>query len=217
VSDPGHDRPANRRFLGLPPNAPRDEWFAALREAIAEYYLSEPDNPYRGSGRGQGAARWEETRRGIADAVDRDGDFMDVGCANGLLLESLVLWCAERGHRIVPHGIDFVPELVELARSRHPAHAANFEVANAFYWDPGRRYDLVRTNLEFVQPPDRPGFVRRLFERAVVPGGRLIACHYCAPDDPLVDCAGFLGGLGYAVVGRGAADKVSVAWTDGRR
>jgi SAM-dependent methyltransferase len=217
VSDPAQDRPANRRFLRLPPNAPREEWFAALRDAIAEYYLSEPDNPYRGSGRGKGAARWEETRRCIADAVHRDGDFMDVGCANGLLLESLVLWCGERGQRIVPHGIDFVPELVEQAKARHPAHAANFEVQNAFYWEPRRRYDFVRTNVEFVQRPDRAGFVRRLFDHAVAPGGRLILCHYSAPDDPLVDCAEFLGGLGYAVAGRAAADKVSVAWTDGAR
>ncbi len=219
MSDPSDlaGRPAERRFQSLSADAPRDAWFAALRDAIAEYYLSEPDNPFRGSGRGKGAdaARWDETRRCIADAVHRDGDFMDVGCANGLLLESLALWCGERGHRVVPHGIDLVPELVRLAQARHPAHAANFEVANAFYWEPRRRYAFVRTNLEFVQPPDRAAFVRRLYERALAPGGRLIVCHYSAPEDPLVDCAEFLEREGYSVVGRGAADKVSVAWTDG--
>jgi 2-polyprenyl-3-methyl-5-hydroxy-6-metoxy-1,4-benzoquinol methylase len=218
LSDPADlaGRPAARRFQSLPADAPRDVWFAALRDAIAEYYLSEPDNPYRGSGRGKGAARFEETRRCIALAVHRDGAFMDVGCANGLLLESLVRWCGERGHRIVPHGIDFVPELVRLAQARHPAHAANFEVRNAFYWEPRRRYDFVRTNLEFVQPHDRAAFVRRLFERAVAPGGRLILCHYSAPDDPLVDCAAFLAREGFAVSGRAAADGVSVAWSSGR-
>jgi hypothetical protein len=219
VSDPADlaGRPAAQRFQSLPPGTPRDVWFAALRDAIAEDYLSEPDNPYRGSGRGQGSARWEETRRCIALAVHRDGDFMDVGCANGLLLDSLVVWCGERGRRIRPHGIDFVPELVALARARLPAHAGNFDVANAYYWEPRRRYDFVRTNLEFVQPPDRAAFVHRLHQRAVAPGGRLIVCHYCAPEDPLVDCAAFLDREGYAVAGSWAADKVSVAWTDGRR
>ena len=41
------------------------------------------------SGRSTGAERWELKRRCIADAVEGAGDSMDVGCANGLRLESL--------------------------------------------------------------------------------------------------------------------------------
>ena len=151
--------------------AAREEFFRELREATAAYYLSEPGNPYRESGRGKGAARWEETRRCIADAVHRSGDFMDVGCANGLLLETLGGWCAERGFALRPHGIDFVPELVALARARHPAHAEQFEVANAWDWRPRRRYDFVRISLEIVPPCDRAEWVRRAAARRSRPAG----------------------------------------------
>ena len=66
--------------------------------------------------------------------------FLGVGCANGLLLESLTRWCGERGHTVEPHGVDFVPELVDLARARHPGKDGQFEVANAFYWRPACRW-----------------------------------------------------------------------------
>jgi 2-polyprenyl-3-methyl-5-hydroxy-6-metoxy-1,4-benzoquinol methylase len=192
----------------------RERWFREQHDATRRHYLAEPGNPYRGSGRSSGAARWEETRRFLADAVDRDGDFMDVGCANGLLLETLTDWCRARGHEITPHGIDFVAELVELARARHAAHRDSFEHANAFAWQPRRRYDFVRVSLEIVPAADRPELVRRMFTRALAPRGRLIVCHYPDRGETLFDVAAFLEGEGYRVVGRAGMETVDVAWTD---
>lgn len=206
--------PARERFETLAPDAPRSEYFAALRAAIAEHYLGEPGNPYRESGRSSGAARWEETRRCIADAVERDGDFMDVGCANGLLLETLGRWCLDKGVTLAPHGIDFVPELVELARARHSAHRGSFEVANAWDWEPRRRYDYVRLSVEIVRPRDRAELVRRILERAVAPGGRLIACHYRSEGEEPADVRACLEGLGLRVAGTGRAPGVELAWAD---
>lgn len=206
--------PAQRRWEELPPDAPLEEFFEALRDAIAERYLADPTNPYQGSGRSSGAARWEETRRCIASAIDRDGDFMDVGCANGLLLETLIEWAAERGHAIRPHGVDFVPELVEQARARHPGHESSFEVANAFYWRPRRPYDFVRMSLEDVPERYAPQLVHRLLELAVAPGGRLIVCCYWSDRGSPVDVPAFLGRLGLAVAGWGEAPGVSLAWVD---
>lgn len=205
---------AKERFESLPPDAPRERWFAALHAAIAEHYLGEPGNPYRESGRSSGAERWAETRRCIAEAVHRDGDFMDVGCANGLLLETLAAWCAESGFAIRPHGVDFVAPLVALARARHPEHADSFEVANCFIWTPRRRYDFVRASLECVQPRDRPEFLRRLLALAVAPGGRLIVCHYPNAGEALIDVAATLAQLGYTVAGRASAPNVALAWID---
>ena len=37
----------------------------------------------------------ERARRPIVSAIDRDGTFLDVGCANGLLMESLATWAGE--------------------------------------------------------------------------------------------------------------------------
>lgn len=210
---PERDTPARRRLADLPAEASRDDWFGALREILAELYLSEPGNVYLQNGRSSGAARWQETRRCIADAVHRDGDFLDVGCANGLLLESLIGWCGERGIRLRPHGIDFVAPLIALARERHPEHAASFEVANVWYWQPRRRYDFVRTNLEYVREPDWPEFVARQLPM-VAPGGRLIVCHYHGNQQPDREVAAVLASLGYEIVGSSGAPGVSLAWLD---
>jgi SAM-dependent methyltransferase len=112
--------PALERWRALPRDSDRDEYFRILREAVAEFYLADPSNPYQQSGRSSGAERWKETRRCLVRAIHRDGDFLDVGCANGLLLETLIVWAEEEGFSIRAHGIDVVPELIELARQRFP-------------------------------------------------------------------------------------------------
>lgn len=206
---------ARARMRELYTNAPRDVYFEAMRCEIARYYLADPLNPYQQSGRSSGAERWRETRQGIVRAVHRDGDFLDAGCANGLLLESLIEWAAECGVTIRPHGIDFVPELIELARRRLARYGGSFEVANAFYWAPSRQFDFVRTNLEYVQRCDWPEFIARQYS-AVDSGGRLIVCHYREPKDE-VDVEALLTGLGYDVRGQTAAPGVSVTWCERHR
>lgn len=123
---------ALERWRALPKDSPRGEYFRVLREAVTEFYLADPANPWQQSGRSSRAARWEETRRCLVKAVHHDGDFMDVGCANGLLLETLIGWARDEGFSLRSHGIDIVPELIALARQRFPDHSDSFEVANAF-------------------------------------------------------------------------------------
>jgi SAM-dependent methyltransferase len=208
---------ALERFERLGSDAPRGEYFEALRAAVAEHYRAEPGNPYRESGRSSGAARWEETRRCIAEAVDRDGHFMDVGCANGLLLETLARWCLDKGISITPYGLDFVPELVSLARARHPAQRDSFEVANAWDWEPRRRYDYVRISIEIVPAADRAELVRRVQARAVADAGRLIVCHYRSGGEAAVDVAAWLSEIGQRVAGAARAPGVELAWIDHER
>ena len=43
------------------------------------------DDPIRQSGFGGGRGRWVSERSPLVEAIDADGDFLDVGCANGLL------------------------------------------------------------------------------------------------------------------------------------
>ena len=184
----------------------RQTFFDRARDEIRAVYLADTDDPYRMSGRSTGRARWELKRRCIADAVDQPGDFMYVGCANGLLLESLRTWC---DFELTPHGIDFVPELIEYAKQRHPGFANNFVVANVWDWEPAREYDYVRTNLEYVPQADWAEYVRR----AADPARRLILCHYAAEGEPLFDPADVLTRCGLPVRGTSAAPGVSVAWT----
>jgi SAM-dependent methyltransferase len=204
---------ARERFRRLPRDTAREEYFRVLREAVAEFYLTDSSNPYQQSGRSSGAERWEATRRILVKAIHRSGDLVDVGCANGLLLETLIAWAREEGFLLRPHGIDFVPELVDLARRRFAGAHQSFEVANAFYWSPRRQYDFVRTNLEYVPEPDWIPFVQRQ-HGVVAPGGRLILCHYRNTDEREVDVGAVVEEAGFVVVGRAGAPGVSVGWAD---
>jgi 2-polyprenyl-3-methyl-5-hydroxy-6-metoxy-1,4-benzoquinol methylase len=207
--------PARERWRRLPRDADREEYFRVLREAVAEFYLADPGNPYQQSGRSSGADRWEKTRRIFVQAIHRSGDFIDIGCANGLLLESLTAWARQEGFAIRPHGIDLIPELVELARQRLPDHRKSFEVANAWDWSPKRQYDFVRTNVEYVPQQDWIVFVRRQYA-AVAPGGRLILAHYRNVDEAHVDVGNLLVEAGHVVTGRAETPGVSIAWTEVR-
>jgi SAM-dependent methyltransferase len=107
--------------------------------------------------------RWRETA-----ARHRGGSFLDVGCANGYLLESLVAWSP---HRLEPYGLEIAPELAALARSRLPQWAERIFVGNALDWQPPQRFTFVRTNLEYVPPRRRCELVARLLgyaDRVVV-------------------------------------------------
>ena len=81
---------------------------------------SPPTTPAGSRGSPGLRARLQRARRPIVEAVHRDGSLLDVGCANGLLMESLAEWSEEEGHRLEPHGLDISEALVRLARSRYP-------------------------------------------------------------------------------------------------
>jgi hypothetical protein len=156
---------------------------------LAHAYLAW-DDPLRQSGFSGGRERWERLRRPVADAVDRSGSFLDIGCANAALLEDVVAWCGQRGVEVDPWGLDVSPDLVELARRRCPQWADQVLVGDAAHWTPPRRWDVVRTELVYVPEPERARFVQRLLDDVVAPGGRLLVCSYSprgAADGPALD------------------------------
>ena len=157
-------------------------WFAEMAAIFESAYLA-GDNPRAQSGFGGDEARWEAARRPIAQAVDRDGTFLDIGCASGHLLESLLGWTP---HRIDPYGLDLAPGLVELARRRLPHWADRIFVGNALTWEPPLRFDFVRTELVYVPAERRRALVERLLAHVVAPGGRLILCGYGSPRSGVV-------------------------------
>ena len=75
-----------------------DGWHARVLDVIEPAYLA-AETPQGQSGRSGDAAGWEHARRLLLDAVPDGSDVLDVGCANGLLMESLVAWAAEDGAR----------------------------------------------------------------------------------------------------------------------
>jgi trans-aconitate methyltransferase len=106
--------------------------------------------------------------------VEADGAFLDVGCANGHLMECLHAWAKEDGIGLDPWGVDISTELVALARDRLPQWRDQIFVGNALDWRPPRRYDFVRTSVGYVPSHRRPDFLRHLLDDVVEPGGRLI-------------------------------------------
>jgi SAM-dependent methyltransferase len=148
-------------------------WYRENRARLTASYLA-GDNPRAQSGHSGDQDHWTQARGLIADTVDRDGAFLDIGCANGFLLECLVDWVSAKRYHIEPYGLDFSPELIELAQKRLPQWRDRLFVGNAIYWDPPRRYDFVRTHLEYVPPKRQSDLIGRLLKHVVIPGGRLI-------------------------------------------
>ncbi|MEP9384092.1 class I SAM-dependent methyltransferase [Nocardioides sp. KR10-350] len=151
----------------------RAGWHDAVRAVIVPAYLAAAD-VRGGSGHSGTADDWERTRGPLMAAITRAGDFLDVGCANGLLMESVHRWGAARGLAIEPYGVDIAPELADRARRRLPQWADRIWAANAADWVPARRWDYVRTGLEYVPDDAEEGFVAHLLEASVAPGGRLV-------------------------------------------
>jgi hypothetical protein len=192
--------------------------FIELLAELERSYLS-TDDPIRQSGFGGGPERWRQEREPILDAIEVSGDLLDVGCANGYLLECLVEWGRGRSLDIVPHGVDFGARLIEEARRRLPDHAVNLHVGNAWEWVPPRRYRYVYSVHDCVPGAFLGRFVERMLSEFVERGGRLIVGAYGSRSrgtDPF-DVASFLRSIGLDVAGtaRGGRPPVSAfAWVD---
>lgn len=204
---------------------PDDErYFEWLTQRLEPAYLA-ADNPRGQSGYGGDDERWERARRVIADGIHRDGTFLDIGCASGLLMECIVPWAAARGYRIEPYGLDISAPLVDLARRRLPAWAERILTGNAFDWQPPRRFTFVRTELVYVPASLYRIYVQRLLDEYVEPAGRLLVCSYgnSRRPEPKVEPLGdILSGWGFDVAGEAEAVELNgvlvnrVAWLDGQ-
>lgn len=194
----------------LPP-----EFVGRLRKLARSYLASE--DPRLQSGFGGGTERWRAEREPILEGVDRNGDFLDLGCANGYLLECLLEWAAARRIRLRPFGLDQSAELVARARKRLPAFAHHFFVGNSWSWRPPRSFDYVYSLADAVPAAYLREHLRRLHSSFVAPGGRLILGSYGSRSRqiPPIDVDGALADAGYPPEGSasaGAGPVVRFAW-----
>ena len=180
------------------------QWFDANKTLLETAYLT-GQHPWQQSGVGLHSHRtaddWEVMRRPIADCMDRSGSFLDIGCANGYLLECLLQWVNERSLIIDPYGLDLSEKLIELAKARLPHFALHLYVGNAWHWTPPQTFDYVRTELVYVPTELHQQFVSLLLERYLNPHGRLLIAEYrgIQQTEPSVTIDSYLANLGFTV------------------
>ena len=160
-----------------------ERWFHANQMLLETTYLA-GEQPWQQSGFGLHSLRpseqWEALRRPIADCVTSSGSFLDIGCANGYLLECLLTWTGQHGLTIDPFGLDFSAKLVALAHLRLPQYAHQLFVGNAWSWEPPHPFDYVRTELVYVPDELRTDYLARLLDLFLRPGGKLLVAEYRA-------------------------------------
>ena len=163
------------------------QWFNANKTLLETAYTA-ADQPWQQSGFGlhspRTAADWEALRRPIADNIPVSGTWLDIGCANGYLIECTIQWMSARGLAITPYGLDFSEDLIKLAQARLPQYADHFFLGNAWDWSPPLRFDCVSTNLEYVPESLRVAYVQRLLRDFIVPRGTLLISEYTSERDP---------------------------------
>jgi hypothetical protein len=143
-------------------------WHEAMAAIIVPAYLAGP-TAEAGSGHSGTPADWKYSRGIVAEAISGHETFLDVGCANGLLMDSVHRWTGAE-----PYGLEIAPQLVAHARRRYPQWRDRIFVGNALGWQPPIRFDVVRTGLEYVPRRRRQELVAHLLEDVVVDGGRLV-------------------------------------------
>ena len=187
----------------------------------------ERGNVFGGSGFTGDLAHWEAHRRIIADAFDHNGTWLDVGCANGLLMETLVGWVAEKDYRLEPYGLDLSSQIAERARIRYPQWSDRIWTGNVMTFEPALGFDYVTMLMDAV-PMDRcVALIKRVAKVYLKPGARLILSSYGAgafitlhkglaiDPRPEIEAAGLMvAGYREIVEPETGRLKVRVAWAD---
>lgn len=157
------------------------QWFENHERHFTAHYLAS-GNPRGQSGHSGDEARYRYTQEMVLDALDGDGSFLDVGCANGYLIEKLTEWGRERGLALECCGLDISERLIELARRRLPVWSDRFFLGNALYGKPERKFRYVCVKeLDYVPKGRRREFFLHLLQGYVEKDGRLILGPWTEP------------------------------------
>ena len=161
----------------------QQQWFSSLKKELEEAYLQH-DEPWKQSGFSGPEERWKAYRKPIADCIEKSGSFLDIGCANGYLIECILKWTAERNINLIPYGIDLSEKLVELAKKRLPVYKHNLYTGNGWSWNNQIRFDYVRTEIVYVPEELRRQYVERIIEKYLADEGHLLLAEYRNSRDP---------------------------------
>jgi hypothetical protein len=147
-------------------------WYQENEELIGDAYLAVAD-PRAQSGKSGDEDEWRWSRELALDAIPEGGSVLDVGCANGYLMESFHRWGQERGVNIEPYGLDISWRLASLAQRRLPHWSERIFVGNVLEWVPTRRFTMVHTAFDYVTPNKQKKMIERIQRDFLVDGGKI--------------------------------------------
>jgi len=151
-----------------------EQWYDIHNRTFTERYLA-ADNPRAQSGHSGDEAAYRYSRGMILEAVHKNGTFLDVGCANGHLMEMLSQWLVGSGLNVEFYGLDFSEGLLDLAKRRLPQWQGRLVFGNALYWTPQKKFDFVHVaELSYVPKAREQELMDHLYSDLVALGGRLI-------------------------------------------
>jgi len=166
------------------PSPGQEQWFSSLRQELEEAYLQH-DEPWKQSGFSGPEERWVAYRKPIADCIDKSGSFLDIGCANGYLLECILKWTAERNINIIPYGLDLSEKLTELTKQRLPIYKQNIYTGNGWLWHNPIRFDYVATEIVYVPEQLQKQYLQRIVDTYLANEGKLLLTEYRSSKDPV--------------------------------
>lgn len=159
-------------------------WFTELKQVLETAYTS-ASSPWEQSGKRGTFEDWIRLRLPNLSPVNHSGTYLDIGCANGYLLECLLTFAKLKGVAIVPYGLDFSAQFIDLAQKRLSIYAKNFYVGNVWDWCPPQKFDYVRTELDYVPRNYYKTLIERLLTGFVTKNGKLIISQYRSRHDDL--------------------------------
>jgi SAM-dependent methyltransferase len=157
-------------------------WFENIKDVLEKSYTVH-EEPWEQSGFSGPEERWIRCRKPIADCIDKPGSFLDIGCANGYLIESMTGWLNEKGINIDFYGLDISGKLLDLAKQRLPRLVSHLFHGNAWTWDPVMKFDFVRTEIIYVPDDLQCKYIRRILNEFIKPDGKLLAAEYRSQKD----------------------------------
>lgn len=159
------------------------DWFSSLKDELETAYVLNKE-PWRQSGYLGSEEQWMAARKPVADCINTSGSFLDIGCANGYLLECMLKWTSERNVEIVPYGIDISEKLIQLAKERLTEYADNLYTANGWNWENPVRFDYVRTELVYVPDQLQKQYLDRTLNMYLKEDGKLLVAEYGLSSRP---------------------------------
>jgi len=156
-----------------------DNWLESLRKDISETQLKYKE-PWKQAGFDLGQDDWETCRKPIAECIIKDGNFLDIGCANGYLLESIMKWTT---FKIVPWGVDLSPRVIAAAKARLKEFSDNFFTGSVTKWSSPIKFEYVRTELDYAVVESQEQYLRQVLNSYVSENGALLLTEYRSKKD----------------------------------